>query len=81
VLPWLTYTGTKLETVDTDKASLQLTRTSSTRRAHWTWLTRVDRFEASSSQDNLPLVGFSNSQLVQRHRGSAAALPPGATSL
>ena len=32
MLPWLTYTGTKLETVDTYKASLQLTRTSSTRR-------------------------------------------------
>jgi DNA-directed RNA polymerase specialized sigma24 family protein len=26
----------------------------------------VVRFEASSSQDNLPLAGFSNSQLVQR---------------
>jgi len=32
VLPWLTYTGTKLETVDTDKVNLQLTKTSSTRR-------------------------------------------------
>jgi hypothetical protein len=34
VLPWLTYTGTKLETVDTDKANLQLTKISSTRRPH-----------------------------------------------
>jgi hypothetical protein len=34
--------------------------------AHWTWLTRGVRFAASSSQDNLPLAGFSNSQLVQR---------------
>ena len=33
MLPWLTYTGTKPETADTDKVNLQLTKTSSTRRA------------------------------------------------
>jgi hypothetical protein len=32
-MPWLTYTGTKLETVDTDKANLQLTKISFTRRS------------------------------------------------
>jgi hypothetical protein len=33
VIPWLTYTGTKLETVDTDQANLQLTKISFARRS------------------------------------------------